>query len=171
MAKSGSKFVDRVYLDVNIFREWFVRMIRGDARTLFYVKFLSSHGEIEKHISIFGIAELVETLLKEPKLQGRKPTKEWISSLIEIFKDTTDVKIIEEDEIRKGLYRVFTVSPKIVEFTYLCGDLKDSIHVDIARENDLLFVTKDDKVGRVNVIYQRVEGVRSLVRKYLKKEK
>lgn len=162
---------ERVYLDINIFREWFVRTIKNDITPVFYVQFLSERSEIEKHISIFSIAELVETLLKEPELQGWRLTKEWISSLIEIFKDTISAKIIEEDEGYKGKYRGFYVSPKIVELTYLCGDLKDSIHVDIARTSDLLLITKDDKVGRVKAVYPKVEGIRSLIRRYEKKEK
>lgn len=162
---------ERAYLDINIFREWFVRTIRGDTTPIFYVEFLSEHTEIEKRISIFSIAEIVETLLKEPELQGWKLTKEWILSLIVIFRDAIGVKIIEEDENYKGQYRGFVVSPKIVEFTYLCGDLKDSVHVDIAKSNDLLFITKDDEIGRVKNAYPRVEGIRSLIRRYEKREK
>lgn len=162
---------EKIYIDINIFREWFVRTIKNNATPVFYVKFLSEHIEIEKRISIFSIAELVETLLKEPELQNIKLTKGWISGLIETFKDTMGVKIIEEDKIYKGKYRGFYVSPKVVEFTYLCGDLKDSIHVDIAKNNDLLFVTKDDKIGRVKAVYPKVEGIRSLIRRYEKREK
>lgn len=114
---------------------------------------------------------MVETLLKESDLQGWKLTKEWILSLILIFRDAIGVKIIEEDENYKGQYRGFVVSPKIVEFTYLCRDLKDSVHVDIAKSNDLLLITKDDDVGRVKAAYPKVEGIRSLIRRYEKKEK
>jgi len=162
---------EKVYLDINIFREWFIRTIKNNITPIFYVQFLSEHGEIEKRISVFSIAELVETLLKEPKLQGWNLTKEWILSLIEIFRDTVGVKIIEEDETSKGQYTGFVVSPKIVEFTYLCGDLKDSVHVDIAKSNDLLFITKDDEAGRVKTAYPKVEGIRSLIRRYEKKGK
>lgn len=163
--------MERVYLDVNIFREWFVRIVRGDNRPVFYVQFLSARKELEKHISVFSIAELVETLLRESQLQGIKLTKGWLLSLVEIFKDTMGAKILEEDEVSKGMYRGFYVSPKIVEFTYLCGDLKDSVHVDIARSASLTLVTKDDKVGRVKTAYPNVEGIRSLVRRYKKRER
>ena len=162
---------ERAYLDINIFREWFVRTIKNDSTPVFYVQFLSEHGEIEKFISVFSIAEIVETLLKEPELQGIKLTKEWITSLIEIFKDTVKVEVLEEDKAFKGKYRGFYVSPKIVEFTYLCGDLKDSIHADIAKNHSLLLVTKDDDVGRVKAVYPKVEGIRSLIRRYEKKGK
>ena len=76
---------ERIYLDINIFREWFVRTIKGDSTPIFYVQFLSRHTQIEKRISIFSIAEVVETLLKEPELQNIKLTKDWILSLVEIF--------------------------------------------------------------------------------------
>ncbi len=160
---------EKIYLDVNIFREWFVRMIRGEKGKVFYIEFLSKRDEIEKHISIFGIAELIETLKKEPRVQHKKLTKELILALIDALRNTIGLEIIEEDKIQKEKFRGFFVSPKIVEFTYLCGDLKDSIHVEIARNNDLLFITKDDKIGQVKVIYPKVEGIRSLIRRYKKK--
>lgn len=161
----------RRYIDANIFHEWFVRNIKGDKRPIFYVKFLSERKEIDKRISIFSIAELVESLKKEPRIQDKKLTKDWILSLIEIFRDTISLRIIEEDETHRGKYRGFYVSSKIVEFASLSGDLKDSIHVDISKNNDLLFLTKDDKAGRLKELYPKIEGIRSFVRRSEKKGK
>jgi hypothetical protein len=158
-----------IYLDTCVFHEWFVRMIRDDKKEVEYVEFLSELTDVRKYISIFGIAELIESLKKDPRLQGKKITKEWITILVDFFRDTIGVRIIEEDESGK-LSGIF-LSPKILEFTLECGDLKDSIHVEIAKNNDLLFITKDDKLGELKKIYSNIDTIRSFERSYEKKKR
>ena len=163
---------ENIYPDTSIIREWFVRIIVGDRRDVETIEFLRKHKEINKFISIYGVAELIETLKKEPSIQHKKLTKEFIWDLIKALQNTlTNLKIIEEYAEPEGVskYRGIVLSSEIVDFTYLCGDLKDSIHVEIAKNNDLLFVTKDDEVGRVKELYPKIEGIRSLIRRYEKK--
>lgn len=159
---------ENIYPDTSIIREWFVRIILGDRRDVETVEFLRKHEEINKFISIYGIAELIETLKKEPRIQHKKLTKEFIWDMIRALQNTlTNLKIIEED-IAEGIskYKGIVLSSEIIDFTFLCGDLKDSIHVEIAKNNDLLFVTKDDKVGKVKELYPKVIGIRKFIRRH-----
>lgn len=162
-SRNDLKFVESIYIDVSIFREWLVRTIIGRSKDVYYVKFLSEHNEFEKFISVFGIAEIVETLKKEPRVQHIDLTREFILGLIDTLRNTAKIEVIEEEG--EGLYKGFTVSPKIVEFTFVCGDLKDSIHVEIAKNNKLLLVTKDDAIGKLKELYPKIIGIRKFVRR------
>lgn len=159
---------EKIYLDTNVIREWFVRIILGDKKDVRVIEFLRRHEEIDKFISVYGVAELIETLKKESRIQHKKLTKELIWDLIRAPQNTlTNLKIIEEYTTERGTseYKGIVLSSKIVDFTFLCGDLKDSIHVEIAANNDLIFVTKDAKVGRVKELYPKVVGINKLIRR------
>ncbi len=161
----------RIYLDTSIIREWFVNIIRGDRGEPFYIEFMRTHNEFEKFISIYGIAELIETLKNEPEIQHKKLTKEFIMELIKLLQTTINMKIIESTDKENTEFKGISLSADIIDFTYLCGDLKDAIHVEIAKSNKLSFVTKDDKAGRIKPLYPEIVGIRKFIRRVQKEQK
>ena len=62
-------------------------------------------------------------------------------------------------------FKGISLSADIINYTYLCGDLKDAIHVEIAKSNKLSFITKDDKVGRIKPLYPEITGIRKFIRR------
>lgn len=148
--------VKQIYIDTSLLHGWFARLMRGEKEgNTEIVKFLIDQKEIKKFISIFTIAELVESLLfHEKRIRDYMKKKEVIESFAEILIETTGIRILElekRDE-HKGIF----ISPKIVEYTALCGSVKDAIHVVIAEHEDLWLITHDNKIGKIKPLYNRI---------------
>ena|SRR3989344_6745232 len=152
---------DKVYLDTNLMYNWFKLRFtkkRKQADEEEIIKFLAQHKEIECFISAFTVAEIVARLKNEFK---DLITLNDIRYSIEIFQDSINCQIIKldkfrdmKDKDREGIL----ISPQIVEFAFECLDSKDAIHIDIAKSNDLWFITRDNDVTRVKNIYNNVMG-------------
>ena len=150
--------------------KWCIYKVRKPKEPEF-IKFLSKLESVEKYISIFTIAEVIEVLKTHPDFRGYKIDEKYFEDILEILKRTASISIIEETGIivkGKKQYKKFYITPNIVNFTYTCGELKDSIHVDIAKSNDLWFVTHDDKVGRLKVLYKKIIGSSKFIRRLKK---
>ncbi|GEM_PF-3237839 len=49
--------------------------------------------------------------------------------------------------------------PEVIQFTAKIGDVRDAVHVCIAKHEDLYLVTKDDGIGKVQEIYPKTIGM------------
>ncbi len=60
------------------------------------------------------------------------------------MRNTLGFRIIEYEKEDKetGIF----ISPEVVKFTSICGELKDAAHVCIAKHENLMFVTHEDKM-------------------------
>ncbi|MBI2583045.1 MAG: PIN domain-containing protein [Candidatus Aenigmarchaeota archaeon] len=137
----------KVYLDTNIVYGFFQNIIRGKMDHPEIIKFLAERKDVEKYISTFTVAEIVENLLKEFPYRSLK--KDYIMSLVDTLRLTVDLKILQE---------TIELSGELVDFVYECKDAKDSLHVLIAKKNDLFFITRDDKVGILKSLYPNIMG-------------
>jgi hypothetical protein len=148
--------IKQVYLDTNLLREWFARLMRKETREdPRIIKFLREHDEIKKFVSIFTIAELVESLLfHETRIRDHMKEVKVIGSFAQVLMETTGIKVIEleKEDDHRGIF----VSPNVVKYTGICGSLKDAIHVCIAEHEDLWLITHDDKIGKLNSIYRKI---------------
>ena len=149
--------INQIYIDTSLLHEWFARLMRGEKQ--YYepkiIAFLRKHSEINKFISIFTIAELVESLLfREKGIHDHMKKLETINSFVQVFVETTGIKIIEFE--KKDVHRGIFISPNIVKYTAECGEVKDAIHVCIAEHEDLALVTHDDKFGRIKPLYEKI---------------
>ncbi len=152
---------NRVYLDTNLVYNWFKlhftkRRKQADEEEI--IKFLAGHREIECFISAFTVAEIAANLRNEFK---DRITLEQIKYLVQVLQDTINCQIIKFDKFkdmknqdREGIL----ISPEIIKFAFGCLDASDAIHVDIAKSSDLCFVTRDENVTRVKVVYENVMG-------------
>ena len=122
------------------------------------IKFLLEHKEIKPYISLFSVAEIVANMRNEFKDLIQM---EDIKELIEILRNMISIDVIKLDETenssgikRKGIL----ISDEIIKFAYFCYSARDSIHIDMAKSNDLLLVTRDDDIPRVKELYPKIIG-------------
>ncbi|MBI4170847.1 MAG: hypothetical protein HY514_04075 [Candidatus Aenigmarchaeota archaeon] len=159
----SKKDLMRVYLDNSTIEPWFEAiLIEGKhMKTPGFIQFLIVHKEIEKFISSFTVAELVEKLMfHTEKVRPFMKKLELIEGFVNTFQQTIpNLTIIEEEQAPNGQRGLFISVPELIQFTAKIGDIKDAIHVCIAKHEDLYLVTKDDNIGRVQDIYQRTVGM------------
>lgn len=162
----------KVYLDTNLILHWFKLRIlkkKKEADDKKIIKFLSKHKEIETFISAFSVAEIVAKLRKEFK---DRVTMDEIKEIIEILRNSIKFDTIKLDKFsdmkgqeRKGIL----ISPEIIDFAFVCYDASDAIHIDIAKSNDLWFVTRDDDAPRAREKYSKIMGESKFRKQFEKK--
>lgn len=154
MAKDDIK---QIYIDTSLLHEWFARLMRKERIELYpeIILFLRKHDEIKKFISIFTIAELVESLLfHEKRIREHMKKLELIEYFVNLLMETTGIKIIELE--KKGGHKGIFISPNIIKYTAVCGSVKDAIHLCVAEHEDLWLVTHDDKFGKLKPLYAKI---------------
>jgi len=146
----------RVYLDTNLLMDFFRRIIRHRKDIPEIIEFLEERKETEKYISVFTIAEITANLMNEFKDRNLK--KEYIIGLVNTLKSTIQLNIIEHE--------VIELSSIMIDYAYECRDAKDSIHVLIAKKNDLWFITRDNDVPRLKPLYEKIMGERKFRKQF-----
>ena len=148
--------IDKIYLDTNLIIGFFKNIIKKkkykeDPK---FIRFLSDKNEIQKFISIFTVAEVIQVLRKE--FGSHDLSKRYILDLIDTLRGTVGLNIIENVELTSD----------IIHYTYLCDDLKDAVHVSIAQINDIWFVTRDDDAGKTKELYNKVISERKFIKQF-----
>ncbi|MDO8538051.1 MAG: hypothetical protein Q7S21_04155 [archaeon] len=149
--------IKRIYLDNSLLVGWFLPYLREtkNPNVPQIIDFLSNHKEIEVFVSHFSIAELMEDLLfKEPRIRQHMRKPDIILHYFETLTDIINLKIITH--IGKNGIEGNFVSKEIIDFTILCKQPKDSIHVAIAKYQDLIFVTHDTKATILSKLYNNI---------------
>lgn len=143
----------RIYLDTNQLYGWFENQLNRKKPESKIVEFLTEKFEnAEKFISMYTIAELLVNL--KNAYPDRNLSADKIAWLLILLKEATNLKIIEESKLTK----------EVIDFADLCNDHNDAVHIQIAKNQGLTFVTKDDKVGKVKSAYPNVISIRKLFR-------
>lgn len=147
--------IKQVYVDTNLVYEWFSRLMRSEKREEpKIIKFFCEHKEIKKFVSIFTVAELIEKLLfKQDGIKEHMKNKEMVLSFLRSLMQMTGIQIIGFKEEDEG--SIF-VSSKIIEYTVICRSMKDAIHVSIAKQENLWFLTHDDEIGKLKPAYEKI---------------
>ncbi len=136
----------RIYLDTNLIYGWFKNQLNPKKHPKpEFIEFLCGRCKgVEKFISIYSIAELLVNLKKD--FQDRGLSEDKISPFFEILKDHIGLKIIIEAKLTNS----------IVTFADLCNDHNDAVHIEIAKNENLTFVTRDEDIGKVGKVYKPV---------------
>ena len=171
---ASKKDLLRVYLDTCVVEPWFKNMIqskkddKNQTETPEIIQFLIAHPEIEKYISYFTIAELVEILMfKTDKVRDHMKRLEIIGAFVEAFQRTIpNLRIIVLEESKNGEKGLLIPIPELLKYTALIGEVKDAIHVCIAKHEDIFIVTKDDKIGKVQSVYPKTVGMKGFAKAF-----
>jgi len=131
------------------------------------LEFLNNNPEIKRYISSISIAEIIE-VLRSKDFKSYRLEKPYILDLIDALRNSLNLIIIEEFEEkgRKQLKNIILDSKNIVNFTFLCGEVVDAIHIEICRSNNLYFITRDEGIGRVKEEYPRIMGLKHLIKQF-----
>ena len=170
----SKKDLERVYLDTSVVLPWFQNLMRGtkDSRgtieTPEIIEFLIARPEIAKYISYFTIAEIVKELMfKTDKVRSHLKRLEIVQSFVLTFQGTIpNLSIIELEESKNGEKGILIPIPELLQYTALIGDTSDAIHVCIAKHEDIYLVTKDDKVGKVKILYPKTIGMKDFAKAF-----
>ena len=104
--------IRKIYIDTSLLHDWFARLMRNEKDPdTDSIKFLRDRKDVDKFISIFTIAELVESLLFHEKgIRDYMKKLEVIESFSKLFMQTTGVKVIEFE--KEGEHKGIFISPK-----------------------------------------------------------
>jgi predicted nucleic acid-binding protein len=143
----------KVYLDTNLLYGWFQNQLSKKRPESQIVRFLSEKcKDMEKFISVYTVAELLVNLKKD--FSDRGLSKEKIGYMFEILRDTIDLKVIDQTKMTKS----------VIDFADLCDDHNDAVHLEIAKNENLVFVTRDCDLGRVKSAYPHVTSIGKLIK-------
>ncbi len=164
----GKKDLMKVYLDTSVILPWFQNIMTENNETPMIIRFLVEHPEIEKYISSFTVAELVEKLMfKTDKIRDHMKKLEIITSFIDVFQRTIpNLYIIELEESKNGERGILIPIPELIEYISVIGNVKDAIHVCIAKHEDIYIVTKDDEIGRIQSLYPKTVGMKGFAKAF-----
>ena len=156
------------YLDTNLLIGW-VRHILSKKKPLEpkFIVFLKQHPEIKTWISTITIAEIVEFLQKD--FGKHNLTFVQMKKVIEKMQKIIGFRIINAYVTDEGMEEIKDIvlnARNLVLLTYEGRDVKDAIHVEIARQNRLWFITRDIDVGRMKRIYAYIDTAEKLMKKF-----
>lgn len=157
---------EKIYLDNSLLIRWFLwklnpRRYRSEPEI---VKFLAQSQGMQIYISIISLAELVHTLKYSRDFQRFRMTLPWLRTLLEELQRILGFLIIERERIGGVDIGGIVITPAIVRFLDVHPELMDCLHVDIARRNDLWFITHDDNVGKLKPLYENIMTDNKLIR-------
>ena len=152
----------KLYIDTSLIYEPIRRMLVNEKPfETEFTDFLIGHPEIERTISIFTVAEIVENLLfREKRILEYKRNIDAILTLVKVIQNTYSIDVIEY-EIKDGQKGFFVLSD-LIALTGKLGNIKDAIHVCIAKHENLMLVSHEDKFGVVKDIYKNIATDRQL---------
>jgi len=147
----------KVYLDTNIIFGFFKSMLQNifEGRRLkksWRLYILSRNKKLQVYISTFTLVEIKESVREWLNEKNESISEEKLEGLISYFEEIFNFKILESIRLKN-----------IFEYTGL--DAKDSIQLEIARSNKLIFITEDKKLKEIGAeFYQRITNFSELVK-------
>jgi predicted nucleic acid-binding protein len=147
----------KVYLDTNIIFGFFKSMLQNifEGRRLkksWKLSILFRNKKLQIYLSTFTLVEVKESIREWLNENNENLSEEKLEGLISYFEEIFDFKILESIRLKN-----------IFEYTGL--DAKDSIQLEIARSNKLIFITEDKKLKEIGAeFYQRITNLSELVK-------
>ncbi len=149
----------QVYLDNTSLVRWFLKRFypkkyKDDPQI---IKFLNEHkSEIKSFVSTISIAELVHTLRHGDAFVKFSLGFNYIKELIGELQDIIGFDIIQTEKIGEVDIDGVIISNDIVKYVFKHRHLVDCIHVDIARQHELTFVTYEAAMGELKEYYGKI---------------
>jgi len=156
-------------LDTMIFREWF-RQILADEKLPDpeIIKIIAKlrDKKVQLFLSVFSVAEIISNLKREPSIRPHKIRSGYIETMKAITQDLQNMTgcIIIEGDFNKKLDKIHIDPERLMKYSHLVGQVKDSILLIIAEDNELVFVTKDTDVLESKDAYRHTIGINHFVK-------
>ncbi|MBI5060989.1 MAG: hypothetical protein HZB67_01605 [Candidatus Aenigmarchaeota archaeon] len=157
------------YLDTSLLFGWFKHIISKKPKTSEpqIISFLKQHPEVKTFISSMTAAEIVERSRKDLAKQNLSLIQ--IKKVVEKMQQILGFKIIDFYVATDGKEEIKDIrlnARNIINLTFLGKDVKDAIHVEIARQNDLWWIARDDCTGTMEEIYPKIMTAKKLMKQY-----
>ncbi|OGI14774.1 hypothetical protein A3K63_02775 [Candidatus Micrarchaeota archaeon RBG_16_49_10] len=120
------------------------------------IEFLRNHGEIKKFISIVSMAEFIKVLLYDKDFINYKLTTSYANKLIQELQDVIELKVIHGEKISDDIVLYIERHPELI----------DCIHLDIAKSNELCFITDEKKIGKLKAVYGNIMTENKLMKQF-----
>ncbi len=132
------------------------------------IRFLNENKrEIKSFVSTISIAELVHTLKHGEDFKKFNLNFNYIKELIGELQDIIGFDIIQTEKMKDGTeIDGVIVSNHVVEYVFKHKHLPDCIHVDIARQHELTFVTYEKAMGELKEYYDNIMTEEKLMKQF-----
>lgn len=151
---------ERYLFDTLVFYEFFETILRRGKSDKSIVKFIGKYDEIDKFLSIFSVAEIINKLKDAPRVRAYKYKGfyDTVIATVRTLQEGVGVAVVEGD-VDKTLTSLIIDPDKLLKYTYKNGSIQDAILLIIADDIDAVFVTdnkhildaKDIPVKRITI--------------------
>jgi len=159
----------QIYLDNTSLVRWFLKRFHPEKHKQEpqIIKFLNEHKrEIKSFVSTISIAELVHTLRHGEAFEKFNLNFNYIKELIGELQDIIGFDIIQTEKIDGTEIDGVIVSNYVVKYVFKHKHLTDCIHVDIARQHELTFVTYETAIGELKEYYDNIMTEEKLMKQF-----
>jgi len=150
------------------FIEKILLLVKREKEQPFIITFLKEHKNIEKFISLVSVAEIISVLKYNKDFRHYKLTLGEINNLLVVLMTMIGFEIIVEIEIDGKKIKGNLITRAINNYIDKHEHVLDCIHVDIAKTNDLLFITNEDKFGLLKDLDCHIMTFNKLVKQFEK---
>lgn len=159
---------ERVYIDNSLLVRWFLWKFNPHKypREPQVIRFLASLERVEKYISLISVAELVHTLRYGDDFSGYRLTLRRIEELIQELQGVLGFVLIEQEKVQDTDVGGIIITRDVVRFIDKHKELADCLHVDIAKRNQLCFVTYEKKIGVLKELYDNIMTENKLMKQF-----
>lgn len=159
---------DKIYLDNTSLVRWFLKRFypKKYKRDPQIIRFLNEHKEIDTFVSILSVAELVHTLKHGEEFKKFGLKFDHIKGLIEELQNIIGFEIIQTVKINDTQIDGIVISGNIIKYVFKHRHLADCIHLDIARQNEIWFVTYEKRMGELKEYYENIMTEDKLMKQY-----
>jgi hypothetical protein len=161
--------VDKVYIDTDLLVGWFLsKFYPKKHKEPLIVKFLSEYrNKIKSYISMISIAEIMGLLIHDSKFKDLKLKSDFIEKLISELQTIIGFNVIfSKARVFEQEIICLQITDKVIEYIAVHPHLVDCIHLDIAKSNDLFFVSHEDKIGKLKDLYPKIMTDKKLEKQF-----
>lgn len=156
---------EKVYIDTMFLIRWFLYILEK-RKIPRIIKFLNEQKKIQKHISLISIAEAFKVLKHGNDYKKYNLQDDQIEGMLSSLQEYISLKVILRDEIEGIRLKGIVVSTDIIDFVKKHGEIRDCIHVDVAKSHNLYFLTDDRKIGRLKGLYKNIMTEKKFIKQF-----
>lgn len=162
------------YLDTSILISWIKNAVILKKKTpeTEFIEFLKRHPEIKTFISSMTTAEIASVISREfpeQKLSLKMIREGIVEGQLQALLGYEIIKsyISEDEKTKEERMEIRLDVETLILLSFLGKDVKDAMHIEIARQSDKWFVyDKDADIGRMQEIYPKIITVKKLMKQY-----
>lgn len=137
------------------------------------VKFLNENKGIESFVSILTVAEMVKILRHDNDFIKYNFSLKQIEGIFNTLHDIMGFKIIDNMKLKDAEGNFIDDTPNgivitkdVIKYASIHNHDMDCLHLDLAKSNELVFVTFEKKIGTLKELYGNIMTFNKLMKNY-----